>query len=103
MMRISRYAAQAGVPQDTVRGAGMRRAQYARRIRAEFLRDLLDRRRWDGRTGESCGKQWTKTKGGVRKIPCMRASASAAWNLLGHRLRRTPPVVRSRCTTLVQA
>jgi hypothetical protein len=30
-----------GVSQDTVRSAGMRQAQYARRIRAEFIRDPL--------------------------------------------------------------
>jgi hypothetical protein len=33
--------AAAGVSQDTVRGAGMRQAQYARRIRAELIRDPL--------------------------------------------------------------
>jgi hypothetical protein len=32
--------AAAGVSQDTVRGAGMRQAQYARRIMAEFIRTL---------------------------------------------------------------
>jgi hypothetical protein len=30
-----------GISQDTVRGAGMRQAQYARRIRAEFIRGPL--------------------------------------------------------------
>jgi hypothetical protein len=32
----------AGVSQDTVRGAGMRQAQYPRRIRAEFIGTLYD-------------------------------------------------------------
>jgi hypothetical protein len=73
MIRISRYAAQRQVSlrTQTVLGAGMRQAENARRIRAEFIRDplrpaeastkdgtggALDRRRWDGRTGVSCGK-----------------------------------------------
>jgi hypothetical protein len=61
----------------------MRQAQYARRIRAEFIRDplrqaeactldgtgaALDRRHWDGRTGVSCGKQWTKIKAACVKF-----------------------------------
>jgi hypothetical protein len=75
MMRISRLCrAAAGVSQGTVRGAGMRQAQYARRIRAGLLRDPLDRRRWDGRTGVSCGKQWTKIKAACVKFhACGRA------------------------------
>jgi hypothetical protein len=84
--------AAAGVSQDTVRGAGMRQAQYARRIRAEFIRDTLrpvktcpqdgtggalDRRRWDGRTGVSCGKQWTKIE-----------AACLNFHACGERIRR---------------
>jgi hypothetical protein len=68
----------AGVSQDTVRGAAMRQAQYARRIRAEFLRDTLDRRPWDGRTGVSCGKQWTRIK-----AACVNSTH------VGERIRRT--------------
>jgi hypothetical protein len=52
-------------------------------MRAEFVRDplrpakactqdgtvgALDRRRWDGRTGVSCGKQWTKSKAACVKF-----------------------------------
>jgi hypothetical protein len=70
----------------------MRQAQYARRIRPEFIRDplrpakactqdgtggALDRRRWDSRTGVSCGKQWTKIK-----VACVKFHAC------GERIRR---------------
>jgi hypothetical protein len=40
---LALWRAAAGVSQDSVRGAGLRQAQYARCIRAEFLRDPLDR------------------------------------------------------------
>jgi hypothetical protein len=55
----------------------MRQAQYARRIRAEFLRDPLDRRRLDNRAGASCGKQWTKI-----------TAACVKFHACGERIRR---------------
>jgi hypothetical protein len=70
----------------------MRQAQYARCVRAEFIRDPLrpaeactqdgtggavDRRLWDGPTGVSCGKQWTKIK-----------EACIKFHACGERIRR---------------
>jgi hypothetical protein len=73
--------AEAEVGENPVLDASMKQSEYSRRIRAKFLKSPsrptgiaydgsgceMDSRRWDGRSAESCGKQWSKIKS-----PCVK-------------------------------